>query len=1018
MLKINLLQTPNVELDGKPVVFPFKRADALLYYMVVRRSATRQELISLLWESCDESVGLKNLRNTLYTLKKQLGGEFLLSPQKSMIVLNSQWEWECDYHRFAQGDFSAYQGAFLQGFSVKNAFTYEEWLERTREKIHAQYIKRLSEQARGALAQGDREKAVQFAELYLQEDPYDEEMVTFLISLYRQARQYAKASLAYQRLKDQLSAEMGTDPQENTTMLYYETMNEWNDAAKFATESAQRIPIGREEHYAALRAAVSSLGENAARRCSQLLVGEAGSGKSQLLEYFVHAVDLSDFLVLHCTCMRLEEQSPLSPFAPLSLPLQQFLQREEIPLPTQAAAELSRAFLPENQEPLALMLRRADTLIEHILQMMAAVIRRKKVLLIVEDIQWADKESLVLLDGLLRRLGSVGLMAVLTCREDCSQPVQEFQTKALADGLLRLQRLHPLTQNQTREMLHRDLGEGIAEQIAPQFYQQTGGNLRFISELIAAYKRSGDLDEVLRTMDDILMERLVGLGEEAVQVAELISVFPKEAPCSLLLQLIHQEDRILTTGIQELWQRGLIEEILVEGEANYRFTHQRLRGLVYDRLTYFARKPLHLQVAQLLTNSAPIQDVQVSNRIAAHFNLAGDSLHAAQYRIRALEMESAHSCDPFGAYPAQLATRKTSGELAEDVKQEMAKLHRLRRECADPDSVAGLERMLLLIRGRIALFEGRISEGATLLGNLSGDAEGKHGILMVKACHMLAQSALLTQDVALAERYTLTGLRMLERSKASVFTALFQRLRGNCFCLRGEYEKSIYYLLEAAEELGQYSATHPCQHQLAGAYYDYGRVCGLLKDYAKASSYYKKALSLLEETPPAVGRVWVHANYGRLAFILEDQMVARKQFALGYQAGQTTQELWGMTVAAGFTAYYEMLDGAYHSSASLLSQARQTAEKLGSPLEKAILCYVSMLMRDKLDQQGCDCQELQQLLPYSVESYARQGTRLLPGVPDIFEVEQLSRRLREGIATKNRYKASELYSKNKHFMTE
>ena len=73
MLKITMFQMPAIELDGRPVALPFKRAEALLYYMVVRRTATRQELISLLWESCDETTGLKNLRNALYTLEKSLG---------------------------------------------------------------------------------------------------------------------------------------------------------------------------------------------------------------------------------------------------------------------------------------------------------------------------------------------------------------------------------------------------------------------------------------------------------------------------------------------------------------------------------------------------------------------------------------------------------------------------------------------------------------------------------------------------------------------------------------------------------------------------------------------------------------------------------------------------------------------------------------------------------------------------------------------------------------------------------
>ena len=92
MLKAVLLQTPDIELDGEPVSFPFRRAEALLYYMLVQRSATRQELVSLLWEDCDEATGLKNLRNTLYSLKKTLGGEFLVSRQKSSVVTTGSRE--------------------------------------------------------------------------------------------------------------------------------------------------------------------------------------------------------------------------------------------------------------------------------------------------------------------------------------------------------------------------------------------------------------------------------------------------------------------------------------------------------------------------------------------------------------------------------------------------------------------------------------------------------------------------------------------------------------------------------------------------------------------------------------------------------------------------------------------------------------------------------------------------------------------------------------------------------------
>ena len=204
-----MLQTPSITLDGVPVSLPFKRADALLYYMLVQRSATRQELIALLWENRDEATGLKNLRNTLYALKKALGGDFLLSPQKSLILINRDWDVDCDYDRFTQqGDFSAYQGPFLQGFAVKHAFSFDEWVGRTREKLHGRYLSHLAQQAREAHEAGDEEEAIRVAVEYLQDEPFDEEMAAFLMRRFQGAHKYSKAAQVYQKLKEQLLEEL------------------------------------------------------------------------------------------------------------------------------------------------------------------------------------------------------------------------------------------------------------------------------------------------------------------------------------------------------------------------------------------------------------------------------------------------------------------------------------------------------------------------------------------------------------------------------------------------------------------------------------------------------------------------------------------------------------------------------------------------------------------------------------------------------------------------------------------
>lgn len=144
--------------------------------------------------------------------------------------------------------------------------------------------------------------------------------------------------------------------------------------------------------------------------------------------------------------------------------------------------------------------------------------------------------------------------------------------------------------------------------MAPQFHRETGGNLYLLTELTQAYRRSGNVEATLQTLGDILMDRLSGLSGAALQVAELISLFSEEVPSRLLLELMDQNDRLLTAGMDELRGRGIILEHHTEGDPTYRFAHQRIRELVYDRLSYSQRQPLHLQAAELLSQGEQPQE--------------------------------------------------------------------------------------------------------------------------------------------------------------------------------------------------------------------------------------------------------------------------------------------------------------------------------------------------------------------------------------------------------------------------
>ena len=87
-LTAKLLGSPAVFLDGKKVAFSYRKADALLYYVLIRRRAARGEAASLLWEEVDTAAALKNLRHAVYTIRKGLGFDIFTPGQNAALELD------------------------------------------------------------------------------------------------------------------------------------------------------------------------------------------------------------------------------------------------------------------------------------------------------------------------------------------------------------------------------------------------------------------------------------------------------------------------------------------------------------------------------------------------------------------------------------------------------------------------------------------------------------------------------------------------------------------------------------------------------------------------------------------------------------------------------------------------------------------------------------------------------------------------------------------------------------------
>ncbi|HHJ7783829.1 TPA: LuxR family transcriptional regulator, partial [Streptococcus pyogenes] len=99
-IRFQLLGSPHIFLDDKEQFFAFAKANALLYYLVVNGSVSREVAASLLWENKNTQTAKKNLRNAIYQVNKVLQADVIICPNRNLLVLNKTLDIKTDINLF------------------------------------------------------------------------------------------------------------------------------------------------------------------------------------------------------------------------------------------------------------------------------------------------------------------------------------------------------------------------------------------------------------------------------------------------------------------------------------------------------------------------------------------------------------------------------------------------------------------------------------------------------------------------------------------------------------------------------------------------------------------------------------------------------------------------------------------------------------------------------------------------------------------------------------------------------
>jgi len=243
-LVLQFLGLPQLHLDDQPIATDRRKAIALLAYLAVNdlehgsQRYSRESLSALLWPDYDQAKAFSNLRRTLWEVHQALGEGWLIA-ERETISLNAASEIDLDVARFqdllsqSRGQSGLegripllvqatklYRNHFLTGFSLKDAYPFNEWAYAETEELRGKLAGALERLSDEYPASGEAEKAIPYARRLITLDPLNEASHRKMMEVYLQAGQHSAALKQYQTCEQILRKELGLDPQPETRALY------------------------------------------------------------------------------------------------------------------------------------------------------------------------------------------------------------------------------------------------------------------------------------------------------------------------------------------------------------------------------------------------------------------------------------------------------------------------------------------------------------------------------------------------------------------------------------------------------------------------------------------------------------------------------------------------------------------------------------------------------------------------------------------------------------------------------
>ena len=735
-LQVQLFGRFHLAVDGRSVDRPATaRLQSLLAYLLLHADApqSRAHLSFSFWPDASESNARNNLRQLLHQLRQALPEpeRYLRADANSVqwipsspftldVVLFESAVAEAEAARRV-GDAARRRACLERAVDLCQGpllpSCYDDWIGPERERLA-----RRCEDAVAALVglleeQREYPSAIAHVRHWLQHDPLDERAHRWLMRLLALTGDRVAALQAYRQCADALRRELGAEPSDETVRTHERIRDAEPGPSGSSGEREGGVHValslvGRQAEWATLREVWDRVVHG--RAGFALVTGDAGIGKSRLAEELLTWAQRQGVATAKTRCYAAEGRLSLAPVSEWlrSDALSPHVARLEDVWYVEVARILPELLAARPGLPRPAPMTEFGDRLRFFEGLARAVIAAPQpLLLLIDDLQWCDRETIEWLHFLSRFDPEARLLVLGTARSeelDGAHPLAALLRHLRSASQLVEIALEPLDAAETAELAAQVGDRAFDADAATSLYRQTEGNPLFIVETVRAESGGESPPEVPAQgipglpprAHAVIAGRLAQLSDHARDTAAAAAVIGRAFDLEVLLRLVGDED-VVARALDELWRKRIVREA---GPNAYDFTHDRLRDVAYGETSAPQRRLLHRRVAEALVLAHEKDLDPVSAEIAAHYESAGLLEQAIPHYSRAAVVaQSVYAHDDAIALAGRGLTllrqlpasaRRDGYEL--DLQLVLAPSYRVTRGWAAPELGHVLDRALAL----------------------------------------------------------------------------------------------------------------------------------------------------------------------------------------------------------------------------------------------------------------------------------------------------------------------------------